>query len=239
MKKFLIAAAGLVALLAPAAAADMAARPVYTKAPPPPVAAVYNWTGLYIGINGGGGVGSKCWDFVGTTLRGAAGPFPMGCHNVSGGTVGGQIGYNWQSGAWVFGVEAQGNWAGLSGSNISQFNPLWTDRSRVDAFGLFTGRIGYAFNNVLLYVKGGAAVVADRYDSWVTLTPTTNGSASETRLGAAVGAGMEFGITPNWTAGLEYNHLFMGRRDLTFTNGDIYRVRQDLDIATAKVNYKF
>jgi len=239
MKKYLLAAASLVALAAPAAAADMAARPMYTKAPPM-VAAVYNWTGFYVGINGGAGFGSKCWDFAGTVAGGPVNPLPpMGCHSPTGGTVGGQIGYNWQAGAWVFGVEAQGNWANLSGSNISQFNPAWTDRSRVDAYGLFTARVGYAFNNVLLYVKGGAAVAADRYDTWVTLAPATNGTASETRWGGAVGAGLEFGFAPNWTAGVEYNHLFLGSRNITFTNGDIYRIRQDLDTVTAKVNYKF
>src|SRR5882724_3753840 len=118
MKKFLLATVGLVALgmAAPASAADLAARP-YTKAPPM-VAAIYDWSGFYIGANGGWGSSHKCWDaFV------AAGVFlgSEGCHDATGGTVGGQIGYRWQTAGWVFGVEGQGNWADFKGSNASLF----------------------------------------------------------------------------------------------------------------------
>lgn len=86
-----------------------------------------------------------------------------GSNNADGGFAGGQIGYRWQAGTWVFGVEAQGDWASFRGSNISAITGD-TNRSRLDAFGLFTGQIGYAWNNVLAYVKGGAAVVDNRYD---------------------------------------------------------------------------
>lgn len=78
----------------------------------------------------------------------------------------------------MFGVEAR-----ATGPTCrQQRQPVqlaFTDRSRVDAFGLFTARVGYAFNNVLLYVKGGAAVAADRYDTYVTLNPAINGTASK------------------------------------------------------------
>src|SRR5712671_2219227 len=115
MKKFLLATVGLVALgmAAPASAADLAARP-YTKAPPM-VAAIYDWSGFYIGVNGGGGWSRKCWDntvFLGVPTVPS---FAEGCHDASGGTAGGQIGYRWQSASWVFGIEAQGNWADLKG----------------------------------------------------------------------------------------------------------------------------
>ena len=64
----------------------------------------------------------------------------------------------------MFGLEAQGNWADFSGSNVSLlFGGLATNRTRIDAFGLFTGHVGYAWNNVLGYVKGGAAVTDNRY----------------------------------------------------------------------------
>src|SRR5882672_168973 len=81
MKKFLLATVGLVALgmAAPASAADLAARP-YTKAPPP-VVAVYDWSGFYIGANGGGGWSHKCWDV--TNFRGPVNPFSEGCHDAS------------------------------------------------------------------------------------------------------------------------------------------------------------
>src|SRR5205807_9242148 len=103
MKKLLLVTASLVALgaAAPAVAADLAARP-YTKAPPM-VQAAYDWSGFYIGLNGGGGTSHNCWDLVGGLAE--------GCHDATGGTVGGQVGYRWQTGPIVFGVEAQGNWA--------------------------------------------------------------------------------------------------------------------------------
>ena len=88
---------------------------------------------------------------------------PEGSHDATGGTVGGQVGYRWQAGTWVFGLEAQGNWADFSGSNASLVFPGFRNHTNVDAFGLFTGQVGYAVNNVLLYVKGGAAVTSNSY----------------------------------------------------------------------------
>src|SRR3954466_1417098 len=147
MKKFFLGTVGLVALSlsAPASAADLAARP-YTKAPPM-IAAVYDWSGFYIGVNGGWGSSHKCWDLVAP-----AGTFiaSEGCHDATGGTFGGQIGYRWQASSWVFGLEAQGNWADFNGRNTSPNIAAFANDSRVDAFGLFTGQIGYAFNNALL-----------------------------------------------------------------------------------------
>jgi hypothetical protein len=83
-----------------------------------------------------------------------------GCHDTSGGTAGGQIGYRWQAASWVFGLEAQGNWADFKGSNISN-QLIARNESKVEAFGLFTGQVGYDWNNALLYVKGGAAVTSE------------------------------------------------------------------------------
>src|SRR6187399_2954080 len=157
MKKVLLVTASLIALGAPALAADLAARP-YTKAPPM-VAAVYDWTGFYIGANGGWGSSRNSWDLVGFG--------PEGSHDSTGGTVGGQVGYRWQTGTFVFGLEAQGNWADLSGSNASTVLGV-VNRTRIDAFGLFTGQVGYAWNNALLYAKGGAAVVRDAYRGFGT-----------------------------------------------------------------------
>ncbi|MHC2173934.1 outer membrane immunogenic protein [Bradyrhizobium diazoefficiens] len=199
MNKILIGAIGAVALSlsAPASAADLAARP-YTKAPPPMVAAIYDWSGFYIGINGGGGSAHKCWDFV-TPVTGVL--IGEGCHNATGGTVGGQVGYRWQSANWVFGLEGQGNWADFSGDNVSTtfIGTGLRDRSKINAFGLFTGQVGYAWNNVLFYVKGGGAVVSDRYRGYDVITGLEFDRANETRWGGTVGAGLEFGFAPNWT----------------------------------------
>jgi outer membrane immunogenic protein len=246
MKKIAVAVAAVSILFTGAAsAADLAARP-YTKAPPPPVAAVYDWTGFYIGVNGGWGSSRKCWDIVTP-----AGAFfgAEGCHDATGGVVGGQVGYRWQMSNWVFGLEAQGDWSDLRGQRVSQqFILVPNDaysRTRINAFGLFTGQVGYAWNNALLYVKGGAAVTDDRYDHVVVLTNTVFDTARETRWGGVVGVGVEYGFSPNWSAAVEYDHLFMQDRTLNFTQPNtgllstIDRVRQDVDLVTVRVNYRF
>jgi len=240
MKKLLLGAIAVVALncAGPASAADLAARP-YTKAPPMPVA-VYDWTGFYIGANGGWGSSRKCWDF--TT---PAGVFiaAEGCHDATGAVAGGQIGYRWQASNWVFGVEAQGDWADLKGSNTSLAFAPFVNASRVDAFGLFTGQLGYAWNNVLVYVKGGAAVTADRFhvDVGGVLAAT---ASKDARWGGTVGTGIEFGFAPGWSAAVEYDHLFMQDRLISFTDttGAFFatdRIRQDVDLVTARINYRF
>jgi outer membrane immunogenic protein len=241
MKKFLLGTVALIAFAAPAAAADLAARP-YTKAPPAPIAVVYDWSGFYIGANGGWGSSHKCWDFVTP-----AGAFiaAEGCHDATGGTAGGQIGYRWQASSWVFGLEAQGNWADFRGSNVSLFDPTLRNDSRIDAFGLFTGQVGWAANNVLFYIKGGAAVTADRFRQFDVPTGVLVATTGDdTRWGAVVGAGLEFGFAPNWSAGVEYNHLFMQDRTHTFvdTAGVFFgtdRIRQDVDLVTVRVNYRW
>ena len=257
MKKFLLGAVALVALgmAAPASAADLAARP-YTRSPVPMIAAIYDWSGFYSGINGGYGSSRKCWDLVNNAGALVTPIAAEGCHDASGGTFGGQLGYRWQASAWVFGLEAQGNWADLKGSNTNLFLPQdrtlapITDRSRVGAFGLFTGQIGYAWDNALLYVKGGAAVTGDKYSTINVTTGLTIDRADETRWGGAIGGGVEFGFAPNWSVGVEYDHLFMGTRNVNFTASGISgvtagtfsatdRIRQDVDLATVRVNYRW
>ena len=161
MNKFALGMLAAVAMTGSASAADLAARP-YTKAPPV-VAVVYNWSGFYIGANGGWGQAHR-----NPHINVLGVDFDLGSHDADGGTAGGQIGYRWQSGAWVFGVEAQGNWADIRGShNLTVLGvpvPGTIGRSKLDSFGLFTGQVGYAWNNALLYVKGGAAVTDNRYN---------------------------------------------------------------------------
>jgi outer membrane immunogenic protein len=237
MKKLMLVTASLVALgaAAPAVAADLAARP-YTKAPPM-VQAAYDWSGFYIGVNGGGGTSRNRWDLVGGLSEGS--------HDSTGGTVGGQLGYRWQTGPIVFGVEAQGNWADFSGDNVSQLILLDRNRTKIDAFGLFTGQVGYAWNNALLYAKGGAAVTDNKYTIVNAVTGALVAStATETRWGGTIGVGFEYGFAPNWSAGIEYDHLFMGSSTNTFvTPAGVFvgsdNIKQDADIFTARVNYRF
>ena len=256
MKKLLLAATALLALgmAAPASAADLAARPYAKAAPMMAAPAYYDWSGFYIGANGGWGSSRKCWDEATT-----AGVFlaAEGCHDATGAVAGGQIGYRWQAGTWVFGLEAQGDWADLNGSRVSNTVFLTvpgdvTNRSRINAFGLFTGQIGYAWNSVLLYVKGGAAVTHDRYEDIATGLGIVGANATETRWGGTAGVGLEFGFAPGWSLGFEYDHLFMGDRTIgLFSTGTIAgvgpvgtlaitdRIRQDVDLVTVRLNYKF
>jgi len=241
MKKMVLVASALVLGTAAASAADLA--PGYYKAPPM-VMAMYNWSGFYAGGNAGWGTSHNCWTRT-STLGVAVTRVSEGCHDASGGTVGGQLGYRWQAGPWVFGLEAQGNWADFSGSNFSLVTAGATNRTRIDAFGLFTGQVGYAWNNVLGYVKGGAAVTDNRYDGLVTATGAVFDRATDTRWGGTVGAGIEYGFAPNWSAALEYDHLFMGTNNYAMTsvatgvNTRNVDVRQDADLVTVRVNYRF
>src|SRR6266567_4038670 len=216
MKKFLLGTVGLLALgvAAPASAADLAARP-YTKAPPPMVAAIYDWSGFYIGANGGWGSSHKCWDITNFPGATVVPTFREGC------------------------LDAQGDWADLKGSNVSGFIPAWTNNSKIEAFGLFTGQVGYAWNNVLWYVKGGAAVTDDKFRGTVTGTGALFDAANDTRWGGVVGTGLEFGFAPNWSVAVEYDHLFMGNHSRDFTStgvlapaGSVFRtvsIHQDVD----------
>lgn len=254
MKKSLQVVIGLFALGAavPAVAADLPAQP-YTKAPAM-IPALYDWSGAYVGINGGGGWSHICWtnnSLLGTpTVPSIA----EGCHNASGGMVGGQLGYRWQSAGWVFGLEAQGDWADFKGSNASLASATvglpFTNNTKVDAVGLFTGQIGYAWNVVLWYVKGGAAVTDNKFNGVITASGLAFDQANDTRWGGTVGTGIEFSFAPNWSVAFEYDHLFMGTRDVTLTAlapsglqpGTVVRVdsiKQDVDMATVRVNWRF
>ena len=216
------------------------------------IAQVYDWSGLYIGINAGGG--SSCYSWA------------QGCIDATGGTVGGQIGYRWQTSHWVFGVEGQGNWADFSGSQ-SALNDKVVVGARMNSFGLITGQVGYAWDNMLLYVKGGAAVVNNRFDlrtgpglNCCIANGTALSTGSETVWGGTVGAGLEIGIAPRWTLGIEYDHIFLPDRDValnhsipvnvagTFPGGSYNaivdftasaRASQGVNMGLARLNYKF
>ena len=244
MNRFAIVGAGLLTLVSyagAASAADLTARP-YIKAPP--LAPVYHWSGVYLGLNGGGASSGKCWTIFSNNAIAVA-PALEGCHNATGGLIGGQLGYRWQVTNWVFGLEVQGDWAGLKGSNanLAVLIPA-TNQTRIGAIGLFTGHVGYAWNNVLWYVKGGAAVTDDRYSTFFTTSGVVYNEARESRWGAAVGTGIEIGFTPNWSVALEYDHLFMGTKSVTFPASAIavtrsVDIKQDVDMGTVRLNYRF
>jgi outer membrane immunogenic protein len=244
MKKFLLGMVGLFAISAASAAsaADMA-----VKAPPPaPLPVIYNWSGFYIGANGGWGQSHNCLDFNNFVTPGGLVVTGDACRDRSGGLVGGQIGYRWQSNQFVFGLEAQGDWADLSSSRVSLLDPTLSTRTKTDGIGLFTGQLGWAWNAALLYVKGGAAVTSNRFSIFDNITGVELAAASATRWGGTVGVGFEFGFAPNWSIGAEYNHLWMGDANNSFTIVDPRiagvlnsRLTQDVDMVTLRINYRF
>jgi outer membrane immunogenic protein len=116
----------------------------------------------------------------------------------------------------------------------------------MDAFGLFTGQVGYAWNNVLVYVKVGAAVTDNRRDILFAATNAIVGTTNtNTEWGGTVGVGVEYGFAPNWSVAVEYDHIFSNNRTTTFfvpaTNTFFAadRIRGDVDLVTARVDYHF
>jgi len=200
-----VAAAALIVAAGSASAADLGARPMYTKAPPAPL---YNWTGAYLGINGGGGWG----DFGGL--------------DVSGGFVGGTLGYNWQQGMTVFGLETDIAWSGIDNSGTALGVPF---SAGSDWFGTLRGRLGIAQDRTLWFVSGGLA-----YGNINVSTPF--GNADNTNAGWALGGGVEFALQGPWTAKIEYLHIDLG--DLTVA-GINTGAGFDANLVRAGLNYRF
>ncbi|WP_245322909.1 outer membrane protein [Bradyrhizobium valentinum] len=176
MKRILLGTVALVVLAA--SAADLAAR-------------LSERSGSYIGINSGGGPARRCWHLVNAGVVVRAPPLAIRGHSATGGPLGGEIRFRWQIANSVFGIRANGNCADFKDSNANLTFVGLQDETRVDAFGLLTGLLGYAWTDVLLYVKGGAAVARDKYQlsEFATGLPLTDGS--ETRRGGTVGADIE------------------------------------------------
>ena len=147
----------------------------------------------------------------------------------------------------MLGVEAQGDWANLDGSTASLFltAPQVTNQSKINALGLFTGQVGYAFNNILWFLKGGAAVTSNKYTGLDTASGTVLDQASETRWGGTVGTGAEIGFATNWSVGAEFNYLFMGTKTVNFNSvpaGGLSRtdsIQENVFTGLLRVNYRF
>jgi outer membrane immunogenic protein len=110
--------------------------------------------------------------------------------------------------------------------------------------GLITGQIGYAWNNSLFYLKGGAATVRNRYDIWTNPGGVLVATGSSNKWGGTVGVGWEYGFAPNWSFGIEYDRLFMGDANNSFSfptapAGAFNRIGQDVDLLTLRINYRF
>jgi outer membrane immunogenic protein len=216
-----------------ASAADLGVRPYYTKAPAY-TAAVYNWTGFYIGVNGGGGWGQSKWQYTGAAVSTD--------HDTSGALAGGQIGYNWQADAWVFGVEADGDWADIKGSRLCP-NPAFICTTNTRDLASFRGRVGYTANNVLFYGTGGLGYATTRYSALIGGNPAAGltGFYTNDRLGYAAGAGIEWGFAPNWSAKIEYMHYGFDTHTspLGAIGANTAALRLDIDTVKAGINYRF
>jgi opacity protein-like surface antigen len=236
----LIAAASTIALTQSASAADLPAKaPVYT----PVAAPLYNWTGPYVGIAGGvvwghskqTDPGVPC-DFFDTCLAEADGSYAP-----TGGIIGGTLGYNWQQGPWVFGVEGDYSWADVSGNSQTCGAATPSPHAcgtKLESLGTLRGRIGYAMGatgNWLPYVTGGLAV--GELKAWDDLFPS---SGSDFRAGWTVGAGLEVGFERNWTWKLEYLYVDLGSHQMfDIVPGVPETVSFTANIVRAGINYKF
>lgn len=192
----------------PAIAADLPMRPE-----PPSMLSpvpVYNWTGIYGGVNGGYAWGNQ------NPLALIAPQFGQNnSYGISGGVFGGTLGGQLQVSHMVLGLEVDADWAGLQGSRTLSIPSLPGTSLRLSTLdnGVFTARsrIGYAADNWLFYATGGVAAL-DGSARGSVLTGVTacgtislpNCSNSQFRPGASVGLGVEYGFAPNWSGKVEY-----------------------------------
>jgi outer membrane immunogenic protein len=212
MKKILLATVALTVLAVPALAADLAVKAPAYKAPPP--IRVFSWTGCYIGGNVGGVWVHKEW-----TDHQPLDPFfgrSDGSHDPNSWIAGIQGGCDYQfAGGFVVGIAADYDWSNANASNASILFPGFTNSSKVKNLASVTGRIGYAWDRFLGYVKGGGAWERDDH-LFTNLAGTAFGTASVTRSGWTVGVGGEYAFT-DWLSGFaEYDYYSFGDRDVTF-----------------------
>ena len=222
MKSKLILTGITAALLAAplsARAADLP-HPLY-KAPAYVGPAAANWTGFYVGLNGGYGFGTSDWDIP------AVSPDPSGY------LAGATIGYNFQTGLWVWGFEADIDWADMKGDTACGGGSCETE---MDWFGTARLRIGYAgWNNWLPYLTGGAAFGDVKAD----LT-TTGSTASSMQIGWTAGVGLEYAFRSNWSAKIEYLYADLGSFDCgAACGGTSTNVSFTTNIVRAGLNYRF
>ncbi len=218
MKRLVLAGIGALAavtMISLANAADLSNRAMPAKAPA--YVQTYNWTGGYVGINGGGGWGRSD----------VSAPFTSGGFNTSGGVVGGTLGYNWQMNQTVFGLEGDVDWSNISGNAACGIG--LNCQTRNDWLGTARGRIGYTFDRFLPFVTGGAAF-GDIKNSVTGL-----GSSTATKAGWTVGAGLEAAISGPWTAKIEYLYADLGRGSSLLGS----TTRFDTNLMRAGLNYRF
>jgi outer membrane immunogenic protein len=256
MKKLLLAIVCPMALgvAAPASAADMPVK----AAPPPPVAPIYTWTGLYVGGHAGYSWGRWGGDLTFDPGTGPlAGIFDPSHRTIdaNGWLAGGQIGFNYQVNSFVFGLEADASWTNLKGSgsfNTADGFMNWAIQNRLDWFGTVRGRAGFAVNNILLYGTAGVAYGQTSADQVASVIPcclvTAVSSVNENHIGWTAGAGVEWMYSRNWSVKAEYLYTDLGSADYRFIGRTFVGTPHttdsfpaDLTFHTVRVgvNYKF
>ncbi|HWW46731.1 MAG TPA: outer membrane protein [Xanthobacteraceae bacterium] len=258
--------AGAVVLVSSAHATDVA-RPVYKAAPAP--AAPYNWTGFYVGGNAGYGWGNANdqLKFGGLWLTDTArddvslSPLWNGQLKPEGFTGGIQAGLNYQIGRWMFGVEADANRFQLERNFSGTFiadpsgNPYrFTSSFEADWLITVRGRLGYAFDRLLVYTTGGVAISEQKFAQNITqlnVEFVEEGSLSKTTTGFVLGAGVEYALNSRWSLKAEYLYIDLGTLSFS-TKGScsgadprcpLYTAAHEADLSASIVrggiNYKF
>jgi outer membrane immunogenic protein len=202
----LVSATGLALCPGAATAGDLP----LLRAPVAPVAsapgAIYSWTGFYVGGQVGAGASRSSW----------SDPVTVGNNTFTGGAAflgGGVLGADYRWNALVLGVEGDFNWTGMKGNGTDFVgDPIGAETQWTSTV---AGRVGAAFNRLLVYGKGGAAFARDR-SAFTDVDGNGVGSAF-TRTGWIAGIGLEYGITQNWSAKIEYDDLSFGTQPLNFT----------------------
>jgi outer membrane immunogenic protein len=248
MYYFRIAAFATVAVTAIATVASAADMP--TKAPiqRAPLATFYNWSGCYIGVNAGGGwARTKFTNTANTTAFGHLDPGESFTYTYDGFVGGGHAGCNYQVNQWVFGIEGSFDGSSIKGdaTDLAILNDdVFT--TKVDSLATVTGRIGYAWNNVLLYAKGGYAGGNVHFSVSDTCcvggSPMGAGSGTHWQSGWTIGGGLEYGLTPNWIVGAEYNYIDLGTENYEVGGGAgsyAFDVKTRISVVLARLSYKF
>jgi outer membrane immunogenic protein len=235
---FTTVALGVLGLMSPAIGADL---PGYTKAPVV-VSPMYDWSGFYVGAYGGGGFGNHNLN----NANGMGAPFANYTINYdsSGAIAGGEVGYNVQSGNIVVGVEADGFWSGIKGSDANQFfagNPLAVaiDTTKLKDGASFRARGGIAVDRLLLFFDGGWALGYLDHTNFVPGVGTDQ--FTNHRSGLAAGGGIAYAITNNILGKLEYRYYDFGRfvRNAPTTGVLPYTIDNTYSVVTLGIDYKF
>jgi len=228
MKKFLLASTALVAFAAGAQAADLGAPRMPIAAAV--VAPAFNWTGFYVGAHLGYG-----WGRTGGQFFANAGPTFIGNEPSSpSGVFGGlQLGYNWQFNNVVVGVESDISAAAFRNARPYIVNPAVIHTTTINWVGSTRVRAGIAVDKALFYATGGLAYGSTRIASAGFLSTT------RTRVGFALGAGVEYAFTPNLTAKVEYMYYNLGTANYQQSPIEFMRATPQIHTVKLGVNYLF